>query len=297
MLLLSCRNLVAAADLEYLLRSTKAGRGATIRRNHDIGIVLSGGGVRGVAHIGVLRALHEHGIHPGKVAGTSAGAIIGALYAAGYDHAEMLEFFLKKNPLHLSKVTLTKPGIIDTDKVRADFEDYFPDDSFESLGCELRVLVTDLTRGEPAIFDSGPLIQAVLASACYPVMFTPIEIGGRLYADGGIVSNFPAELLEGRCRVLIGAHASELRQVEAGDLGNAWSVLRRALEVGVFSTSKAKYGLCDAVVRPSSLARFGIFETKHFPEIEAVGYEAALAKMDEIQRILSEKIPPPSSGG
>ncbi len=257
--------------------------------------MLSGGGVRGVAHIGVLRALNEHGIRPGKVAGTSAGAIVGALYAAGYDHAEMLEFFLKKNPLHLSKVTLTKPGIIDTDKVREDFEEYFPDDSFEALGCELRVLATDLTRGEPATFDSGPLIQAVLASACYPLMFTPIEIDGRLYADGGIVSNFPAELLAGRCRVLLGAHASELREVDADDLGNSLSVLRRALEVGIFRTSTAKYGLCDVVLRPSRLSRFGIFEAKHFPEIERIGYEAALAKIDEIKRIVNEKISPPPS--
>jgi len=235
----------------------------------------------------VLRALHEHDIHPGRVAGTSAGAIVGALYAAGYDHKEMLEFFVKKNPLHASKFTIAKPGIIDTDKVRSDFEEYFPHDSFEGLDCELRVLATDLTRGEPVTFDSGPLIQAVLASACYPVMFSPIRIDGRLHADGGIVSNFPAELLQGRCRVLLGVHASELRHVEPDDLDSVLSVLRRALEVGVFRTSREKYGLCDVVVRPTNLARFGPFETKHFAEIEAIGYEAALERMDEIQGLVS----------
>jgi NTE family protein len=113
----------------------------------------------------------------------------------------------------LSNVAITKPGIIDTDKVRADFEEYFPDDSFEALGARLRVVATDLMSGGPVEFDSGPLISPVLASSSYPMMFSPVEIDGRLYADGGIVNNFPVELLEGRCGVLLGVHVSEVREM------------------------------------------------------------------------------------
>jgi NTE family protein len=254
----------------------------------DIGIVLSGGGTRGIAHIGVLRALGEHGIHPGRVAGASAGAIVGALYAAGYGPAEMLEFFEKNNPFRLSNVSLSKPGIIDTDKVRVEFEEYFPENSFEALQRELRVVATDLTRGEPVEFNSGPLIPAILASASYPMMFTPIEIDGRLYADGGIVSTFPTELLEGRCTALIGVHTAVLRELHRSDFSNSLTVLKRALEVGMFRTSRAKYGACNVVIRPPNLASFGTFDTKHNDAVEAIGYEAALERMPEILRAVNE---------
>jgi len=260
----------------------------TEQGQNDIGIVLSGGGSRGVAHVGALRALGEHGIYPNRVAGASSGAIVGALYASGYSSAEMLEFFEKKNPFRLSNVAITKPGIIDTDKVRIDFEEYFPENSFESLQRELRVLATDLTRGEPVEFHSGELIPAVLASASYPMMFTPIEIDGRLYADGGIVSNFPTELLEGRCTALIGVHAGDLREVDNSEFSNSLTVLKRALEVGMFRTSRAKYGMCNVVIRPPNLARFGIFDAKQNEAIEAIGYEATLERMPEILRAVND---------
>lgn len=250
--------------------------------------MLSGGGIRGVAHIGVLRALIEHEVFPGRVAGASAGAIVGALYCAGYEPTEMLEFFETKNPFRLSNVSITKPGLIDTDKVRADFEEYFPENSFEALQRELHIMTTDLSRGEPVGFASGELIPAVLASSCYPMMFTPIEIDGHIYADGGIVSNFPSELLAGRCRALLGVHASEMREMLPDDFGNSLTVLKRALEVGMFRTSRAKYGTCDVVVRPPNLAHYGIFETKGIREIEATGYEAALERMPEILRVVHE---------
>jgi NTE family protein len=253
----------------------------------DIGIVLSGGGARGIAHIGVLRALGERGILPDCVAGTSAGAIVGALYAAGYSPAEMLEFFVSKNPFRLSKVAIAKPGIIDTGKVVADFEEYFPENSFEALGRELRVVATDLTRGEPVEFHSGPLISAVLASSSFPLMFTPMEVGDRVLADGGIVNGFPADLLEGRCRVLLGVHASPIEQLERSDLGSSLAVLKRALDVGMFRASQAKFAKCDVVIRPPNLSRFGVFDTKHLDDIETAGYDAAVAQMPVIEKVVS----------
>jgi NTE family protein len=255
-------------------------------RKNDVGIVLSGGGTRGVAHIGVLRALGEQGIAPDCVAGASAGAIVGALYAAGYSPEQMLEFFELKNPFRLSKVAFAKPGIIDTDKVVSDFEEYFPENSFESLGKELRVVATDLTRGESVEFHSGPLIPAVLASSSVPVMFTPMELDEHVFADGGIVNNFPAELLDGRCSTLLGVHTSPMHVLAKSELGSSLSVLRRALEVGSFQASQAKFANCDVVILPEELERFGVFQTKNLAEVEAVGYEAALRRMPEILEVV-----------
>jgi NTE family protein len=250
-----------------------------------LGLVLSGGGTRGIAHIGVLRALGEHGIAPERIAGASAGAIVGALYAAGYDPPAMLEFFVRKNPFRLSKVAITGPGIIDTEKVVADFEEYFPANDFAALDRDLRVVATDLVRGEPVVFDSGPLIPALLASSSMPVMFTPMEVGDRVLADGGIVDNFPVDLLAGRCRALLGVHVGPIGTRAREDLRSTLAVLRRALEVGMFHATESKYPACDLVLTPPDLARYGNLDTKHMVEVEQIGFDAAVARMDEIEAI------------
>jgi NTE family protein len=257
------------------------------RPSGGVGIVLSGGGTRGIAHIGVPCALVEHGIFPDRVAATSAGAIVGALYAAGYTPEEMLEFFVRKNPFRLSKVAISKPGIIDTAKVVADFEEYFPSDSFESLDRELRVVATELTRGEAVTFDAGPLIPALLASSSVPLMFTPMEVGERVYADGGILSNFPVELIEGRCTTLLGVHVSPVGVQSRSDLQSSLSVLQRALLVGMSRASEAKFWRCDVVVTPKELTVFGAFDTKHMQEIEKVGHAAAIESMPSIERAIA----------
>lgn len=251
-----------------------------------LGAVLSGGGSRGIAHIGVLRALLERQIEPDCLAGTSAGAIVGALYAAGYSPAEMLEFFETKSPFRLSKLALTKPGIIDTAKVVADFKEYFPENSFEALGKPLRIVATDILAGQPVVFDSGPLIPALLASSSVPIVFTPTEIDGRWFSDGGIVDNFPVSLLEDRCEVILGVYVSPLRPIEATDLSSSLAVLQRALEVRTYLSSHARFDRCDVLVCPAELTRFGTFDTKHLERIESIGYRAALAEMAAIETAL-----------
>lgn len=252
-------------------------------KDSDVGIVLSGGGTRGIAHVGVLRALAERGIHHRVVAGASAGAIVGALYGAGYSPFEMHQFFEKKNPFQLSKPALNKPGFIDTAKVVSDFEEYFPEDSFESLHKELRIVATDITTGEPIVFDSGPLILAVLASSSVPLVFTPTEIDGRWFSDGGIVNNFPVELLDGRCGVTIGVYVSPIQAVSQSDLTNSFSVFKRSLEIGMFHASKLKFASCDVMIFPQSLSRFSSFDTKHLQTIETIGYDAAVGQMESIE--------------
>jgi len=252
-----------------------------------LGIVLSGGGTRGLAHIGVLRALAEHGIRPDCVAGTSSGAIVGALYAAGYSPAEMVEFFERKNPFRIRKLAIGKPGIIDSGKVVSDFEETFPDNAFEALSKSLRIVATDMLRGEAAIFDSGPLIPAILASSAVPMIFTPVEIDGRWFSDGGIVNNFPVELLVSRCRTRIGVYVSPLEKIDRSALQHSLTIAQRALDVASFLRSSAKFDLCDIVLVPVELARFGAFDTKHFKEVEQIGYAKTKASMAAIEAALA----------
>lgn len=252
-----------------------------------IGLVLSGGGSRGIAHIGVLRALLENGVAPDCVAGVSAGAIVGALYASGYSPAEMLEFFRVTNPYRFSSVAFGKPGIWDSASYVPDFRRYFVRDSFAALKRKLYVVATDLLRGEPRVFESGPLVLPILASSCVPMVFSPIEIDGRLYGDGGIVDNFPVQLLEKRCATILGVHVNPLNEIKASDLGTSLAVLERALDVGMFNKSRASFARCDVMILPRDLVRYGMFDTKHFLEIEAAGYREAVKQMPAIRRAVA----------
>jgi NTE family protein len=251
-----------------------------------LGLVLSGGGARGIAHIGVIDALRSHGLEPDFISGSSSGAIIGALAAAGHSTETMLEFFRKASPFRLSVVTVRKAGILDTAKVVASFREYFPDDSFEALKIRLFLTATDIINARLKIFESGPLIPAILASCSMPMVFTPTEVDGRWYVDGGVINNFPIEPLRGRADVVVGHYASPLRKVTQSDLNGVISVSERALEVGMHFNSKPKFHECDVMLVCPELGQYGLFDTKHHREIFEIGRRATLAAMDSIQAAL-----------
>lgn len=254
---------------------------------YQLGIVLSGGGARGFAHIGVLKALTERGLAADCLSGTSSGALVGALYAAGYSADEMLEFFRAKNPFKLSKLSVGKPGIIDTAKVRADYLEYFPDDSFAALGKRLFVTATDIVNGKAVTFESGPLISPLLASASIPMVFTPTEIGDRWYIDGGILNNFPVEPLAGLCDVIVGVYATSFKVLRREDMTSTLAVLQRALDVAIYSNSKARFHACNVLITPGGLEPYGTFDTKHFSEICEAGYRAAGDRIEAIEQALA----------
>lgn len=253
---------------------------------YQLGMVLSGGGVRGLAHAGVLEALAEQRIEPQVLAGTSAGAIVAALYAASYSADEIVQFFIHKSPFRLSKVALAKPGLFDTDKIVPDFEEYFPDDSFEALSKKVFLTATDLVEARAEVFESGPLIRPVVASASTPLVFTPTRIGRHLYSDGGITDNFPVEPLVGHCDVILGVYASPLRRIEDGDLTSSLAVSQRAFEIGMYQSSKRKFHLCDLVLSPPELSDFATFDTKHVEQIREIGYRTTRDRLDEIRRVI-----------
>ena len=252
----------------------------------SLGLVLSGGGARAIAHVGVIDALRTRGLEPECIAGSSSGAIIGALAAAGHSTETMLEFFTRASPFRLSVVTVRKAGILDTAKVVASFREYFPEDSFEALKIRLFVTATDIVNARLKIFESGPLIPAVLASCSMPMVFTPTEVDGRWYVDGGVINNFPIEPLRGRCDVVVGHYASPLRSASRADLNGVLSVSERALEVGMHFASKHKFHECDVMLRCPQLSKYGLFDTKHHREIFEAGRQATLSAMDSIQRAI-----------
>jgi NTE family protein len=117
------------------------------------------------------------------------------------------------------------------------------------------------------------------------MIYTPTIIEGRWYADGGVVDNFPVRLLAGRCDVTLGSHLRPIREVQPADLDSSLRVTERALEIGMYAQARERYDACDVVIVPEGLDRYGLFDSRHIPAIEAAGYEAAQERMDEIVRV------------
>jgi NTE family protein len=238
-------------------------------------MVLSGGGIRGVAHIGFLRALEEEGIAPTIISGSSSGAVIGALYAAGYGWQGILRFFQDNTFFSFSKYAFGKPGMMDTSKYRPLLEDYFPHDDFQSLQRRLYVTTSDLINGETRIYSEGPLIDTLLASCAVPGVFSPVTMNGIVHIDGGVTNNFPVEPLIGKCDYLIGVFVNPLRKIKASELTSAFAVLERAFTMDRSGTSTRKFRHCDLLIAPQKLADYGMFSMSQINEIFEIGYEEA----------------------
>ena len=249
----------------------------------NIGLVLSGGGIRGVAHIGVLKALVEYDIKVTHVSGTSAGAIIGSLYAAGHQWQDILEFFKTVPLFSYKRYANNKPGFIDTSKFYKDLIPFFKHDNFDALKLKLYVSATNLITGELEIFNSGELIKPILASSAVPGFFSPIIIRNSAYIDGGILNNFPVEPLQKECAKIIGAYVNPLEDIEIDDIKHSYQVLNRAYHIGFNNQCLTKFNLCDFVIYPSKLNKFGLFSMKNIDTIFNIGYDEAV-KMIQLNK-------------
>jgi len=235
-----------------------------------IGIALSGGGARGIAHLGVLKALGEAGVHPDILSGTSAGSITGALYAAGNSPDKCLEIILKTNVLSVFRPSFSWKGLLKIDNLAEILKNYLPS-TFEELGIPFIVATTEINQGETEYFQSGQLIPTILASSCIPVVFKPVVIDGKNYVDGGILNNLPTEPLKNKVDRLIGVSCNPYGYVE--DLENAKVLMERSALLAINGNTSNSRALCDTYIEPPKLVRFSGFKLSQAKEIFDVGYK------------------------
>lgn len=245
-----------------------------------IGLVLSGGGVRGMAHIGVIKAMQEFGLGAEIVAGSSVGALVGALYANDTPIMDMLRFF-KETPLFkYNFLTIAKPGFLDTDRYEEIFKAYFPHNTFEDLKRQLFVVATNLEKGEELFIHEGELIKPLLASAALPPVFSPVSYKGSLFADGGIMNNFPLEPIKNHVDFVIGSNVSIVAELNKRNLTNSLQLTGRVTGLMIYAINREKIKSCDLVIEPKSLEHIGILDRKGIEKAYAIGYESACAKLE-----------------
>jgi NTE family protein len=254
-----------------------------------LGLVLSGGGVRGVAHLGAMAFMEEIGIEVDVISGTSAGSIVGGLYSAGNSIETIFEVFKSTSIFSWSNFTARKPGFIDSEKFHPVLKEHIPEDDFSALKKKFYVTATDILNGVVTTFSEGEVIKAILASSAVPVVFSPVKIGDSLYVDGGVLNNFPIEPLQGRCRAIIGINVHPIKPVKAEDITSTFAIMERLLRISIYHQTRQKLPHCNIAISPPELANYGTFDRNHFDEIFEIGYKAAKKKMEEFQ-LLKEGI-------
>jgi NTE family protein len=254
----------------------------------QVGLVLSGGGARGFVHVGALQAFKELGITIHAVSGVSAGAIVGSLFASGFEAKEILRIIHQTRLFQFLRPSLKTTGLMSIERFQDVFLRYLPHNSFEALHIPLWINATDLITGEEVFFHDGELVKPILASACIPLLFTPIELQGRLLVDGGVVNNFPIEPLAGKVDYTIGIHCNALDTSVKVD--SFKKVIERSLDLSAYGNVKTKLAKVGTLIEPDGPGKFSIFEKDASKELFAQGYEATFKQSEQIKKSLDSAI-------
>lgn len=241
---------------------------------YRLGVALSGGGARGFAHVGALKALEEAGMKPDVIAGVSAGAVAAVMYAAGVPLDEMLSLFTSTKFTDFARPSLIHgDGMFSLMRFKQFIEEATGIDRLENLRIPTYVGVTDLDHGEPAEFHEGPLGERVVASCSIPIVFSPVEIDGIHYVDGGVLRNLPAWIIREKCETLIGINVSPLRTFEYKksflDIG------MRTYNLMAKANQQQDMDICDHVIITPELIYYQVFNLKDIHKAYLSGYAAA----------------------
>ena len=236
-----------------------------------IGLVLSGGGARGVAHIGVLKALDEMGVTFSIMSGTSAGSIVAALYAYGYTPDEIFE--LTKNLSIYKSVSpaWTWAGLLKMDGLESLLRKSIPENNFSALKIPLVVAATEIRKGVIHYFTEGELIPAIISSCSIPAIFNPVSFNGGLYVDGGLCDNLPVLPIRDRCDFIVGSHCNHISS--EFELKSLKVAIERSLLVAISSNTLVSRQMCDVFIEPPNMDRYSSLAVGKSQEIFDYGYQ------------------------
>ena len=240
------------------------------KKKYKLGIALSGGGARGFAHLGILKALEEKGIRPDVISGTSAGAIAGAFIAAGKTPDEAFKVMKGYRFFDFTSIRIPKTGLFNLDGLRSSIRREIRQDNIEELPIPLFITATNMLDGRVEYFSEGPLSEIVQASASIPILFSPVEIGNKLYADGGVLDNLPLRPLLDCCERTILINISPLLPIK--EMKNIGQVATRMLQLSVHAREGQKKLQADFHIEPPEMDKYELLDTKHAKEIFDAGY-------------------------
>ena len=189
----------------------------------NVALVLSGGGARGIAHIGVIEELEKQGFEIKSIAGTSIGALVGGVYAAGkmQEYKNWMYTLDKLDVFNLVDFTFSTQGLVKGDRVINRMKEFIPDINIEDMEIHYAATATDISKREEIIFTKGSLYKAIRASISIPTVFTPVKIKDSILVDGGVVNNVPINHVKRtKDDIVIAVHVNADTPVYKPDLPN-----------------------------------------------------------------------------
>jgi len=253
----------------------------------SIGLALGGGFARGLAHIGVLKVLEQENIPINFIAGTSVGALIGAVYASGARPQEMAEIAAHVRFRDFARWTVSRLGFASNDRMAGMLHRWLKVKTFEELRLPLAVVATDFATGEPVVFRSGELIGPVRASCSYPGMFLPVNVNGRLMVDGMLAYSVPTTPLRtmGAERVL--AVYLKAHWVNSAPPRSVFDVIGQCFSIAQTKMSSLWQVDADVVIEPEVQGvAYDAFDCA--PALVRAGEEAARRALPRIRQWLEQ---------
>ncbi|MCD8165225.1 MAG: patatin-like phospholipase family protein [Bacteroides sp.] len=251
---------------------------------YGIGYALSGGFIKGFAHLGVIQALLENDIKPDIISGVSAGALAGVFYADGCEPYRALEFFSGQKFMDFTSFALPKAGFF---KMK-DFIEFIRSNvkakRLEDLKTPLIITATDLDHGKCVQFRDGDVAERVAASCCMPVMFCPVKIDGTNYVDGGVFMNLPVSTIRHECERVIAINVSPIIAEDYKE--NLISIALRAYHFMFRANTFPERENCDLLIESYNLKGYNNRELEKAEEIFEQGYKTG---KEIIRRTIEEK--------
>jgi Predicted esterase of the alpha-beta hydrolase superfamily len=247
-------------------------------KKYNLGLALSGGGARGFAHIGVIKLLEECGLRPDIIVGTSAGALMGVLYADGYKPEEIMTLFNGREFSEFASLQIPKMGLFDSSKFHKYIKKVIRAKDLSELQIPVTVMTTNLDNGEAHAFTHGPIPDILTASCSVPIIFNPIVINGTHYVDGGLFNNFPVSIIRDACDAVIGSNVSPVipdkyKKTIVGIAERSYHYLFKA------NTDKDRE-ICDILIETEEFSDYKMFDIDKVEMIAEIGYNAAERAFD-----------------
>ncbi|MCG6187043.1 patatin-like phospholipase family protein [Maribellus maritimus] len=247
-------------------------------KKYKTGLVLSGGGTRGFAHLGIIAALYEKGIVPDVISGTSAGSIVGAFIASGKSPKEILSIFKKGWLFQYTKLHIPVNGLLKLDGLKEVIQKEIAAKNIEDLQIPFFICVSNLNKGVVEYKNSGPLGETVLASSSIPILFSPVKLGNDLFADGGVVDNIPAAPIKKDCEKLIVCNISPITPKEK--VKNLIQITSRTFYMNVNARTNEIANSANIYIEPEGINKYDFLNLSHADELYELGYKSTIKAIE-----------------
>ena len=261
----------------------------TSKKKPVIALVLGSGGARGYAHIGVIEVLEQHGIQPDFIVGTSAGSIVGSIYASGKSAIQLRQIALDMKVGDVRDFKIGMKGFFDGQKVEDYVNKQIDQTPLEKMKIPMYVVATELKNGEKTIFNYGNTGQAVRASVSIPSMFIPTKIQGKEYVDGGLVSPVPVDIAKQLGADIIIA-VDILAQPVNTETTNVWGLFNQNINIMQNRLAAEELKNADIVIQPDLREKAHIFDVKGRQDTMQAGIDAANQRMHDLEVVIASKL-------